>query len=90
MNNKLGKRRAPSPLMNSMGARVQDISPAFVSSNSDVKHSFEVKVDDLEIDPNQSRKIFSDDSLLELSESLKNYGQLTPILVRQKAGVRGK
>lgn len=90
MNNKLGKRRAPSPLMNSMGARVQDISPAFVSSNSDVKHSFEVKVDDLEIDPNQSRKIFSDDSLLELSESLKNYGQLTPILVRKKDGVRGK
>jgi ParB family chromosome partitioning protein len=73
-----------------MGARVQDISPAFVSSNSDVKHSFEVKVDDLEIDPNQSRKTFSDESLLELSESLKNYGQLTPILVRKKEGVRGK
>lgn len=90
MNNKIGKRRAPSPLMNSMGARVQDISPAFVSSNSDVKHSFEVKVDDLEIDPNQSRKTFSDESLLELSESLKNYGQLTPILVRKKEGVRGK
>ena len=90
MNNKLGKRRAPSPLRNSMGARVQDISPTFVSSSSDVKHSFEVKVDDLEIDPNQSRKIFSDESLLELSESLKSYGQLTPILVRKKEGTRNK
>jgi ParB family chromosome partitioning protein len=90
MNNKLGKRRAPSPLMSSMGARVQDISPAFVSSDSDVKHSFEVRVEDLEIDPNQSRKIFSDESLLELSESLKSYGQLTPILVRKKEETRNK
>lgn len=90
MNNKMTKRRAPSPLMNSMGARVQDISPAFVSSLSDVKHSFEVSVDDLEVDPNQSRKIFDDDALLELAESLRIYGQLTPILVRQKEGVRGK
>ena len=90
MNNKMTKRRAPSPLMNSMGARVQDISPAFVSSLSDVKHSFEVRVDDLEVDPNQSRKIFDDDALLELAESLRIYGQLTPILVRQKEGVRGK
>lgn len=90
MNNKMTKRRAPSPLMSSMGARVQDISTAFVSSSSDVKHSFEVNVDDLEIDPNQSRKIFNDEALLELAESLKIYGQLTPILVRKKEGVRGK
>ena len=90
MNNKMTKRRAPSPLMSSMGARVQDISPAFVSSLSDVKHSFEVSVDDLEVDPNQSRKIFNDEALLELAESLKIYGQLTPILVRKKEGVRGK
>ena len=90
MNNKMTKRRAPSPLMSSMGARVQDISTAFVSSSSDVKHSFEVNVDDLEIDPNQSRKIFNDEALLELAESLKIYGQLTPILVRKKEGARGK
>ncbi|MFT8371407.1 MAG: ParB/RepB/Spo0J family partition protein [Acetobacter sp.] len=90
MNNKMTKRRAPSPLMSSMGSRVQDISTAFVSSSSDVKHSFEVNVDDLEIDPNQSRKIFNDEALLELAESLKIYGQLTPILVRKKEGVRGK
>lgn len=90
MNNKMTRRRAPSPLMSSMGARVQDISPAFVSSLSDVKHSFEVSVDDLEVDPNQSRKIFNDEALLELAESLKIYGQLTPILVRKKEGVRGK
>lgn len=90
MNNKMAKRRAPSPLMSSMGARVQDISTAFVSSSSDVKHSFEVNVDDLEIDPKQSRKIFNDEALLELAESLKIYGQLTPILVRKKEGVRGK
>ena len=90
MNNKMTKRRAPSPLMSSMGSRVQDISTAFVSSSSDVKHSFEVNVDDLEVDPNQSRKIFNDEALLELAESLKIYGQLTPILVRKKEGVRGK
>ncbi|WP_338333689.1 ParB/RepB/Spo0J family partition protein [Acetobacter sp. LMG 32666] len=90
MNNKMTKRRPPSPLMSSMGARVQDISTAFVSSSSDVKHSFEVNVDDLEIDPKQSRKIFNDEALLELAESLKIYGQLTPILVRKKEGVRGK
>ena len=90
MNNKMAKRRAPSPLMSSMGARVQDISTAFVSSSSDVKHSFEVNVDDLEFDPKQSRKIFNDEALLELAESLKIYGQLTPILVRKKEGVRGK
>jgi len=51
-----------------------------------VKEPAEVKVRISQIEPNkeQPRKIFDEDSLIELSESIKQYGVLQPLLVQKK------
>jgi ParB family chromosome partitioning protein len=42
----------------------------------------EIEVDSIDTDPNQPRKVFDEDGLHELSNSIATYGVLTPILVR--------
>lgn len=51
-----------------------------------VKEPAEIKVRISQIEPNkeQPRKIFDEDSLIELSESIKQYGVLQPLLVQKK------
>ena len=44
----------------------------------------EMKLNDIEPDVNQPRKIFDDDKLEELSESIKVHGVLQPIIVTKK------
>lgn len=43
----------------------------------------ELNVKDIEIDPNQPRKTFNEDSLKELADSIERHGVLEPILVRK-------
>lgn len=43
----------------------------------------EVDINDIEPNRNQPRKHFDEDSLMELSESLKNYGIIQPILLKR-------
>ena len=45
-----------------------------------------LKVNDIEMNPNQPRKAFDEDTLLELSESIKQFGVITPIVVIKKKG----
>jgi ParB family chromosome partitioning protein len=45
-----------------------------------------LKVNDIEMNPDQPRKAFDEDSLLELSESIKQFGVITPITVIKKKG----
>jgi ParB family chromosome partitioning protein len=45
-----------------------------------------LKVNDIEMNPEQPRKIFDEDSLIELSESIKQFGVITPITVIKKKG----
>jgi len=42
----------------------------------------EIGLDAIDIDPNQPRKVFDTEKLAELAESIKRYGLLSPILVR--------
>lgn len=51
-----------------------------------VKEPAEIKVRISQIEPNkeQPRKMFDEDSLIELSESIKQYGVLQPLLVQKK------
>ena len=51
-----------------------------------VKEPGEMKVRLSQIDPNreQPRKVFDEDALIELSESIKQYGVLQPLLVQKK------
>jgi ParB family chromosome partitioning protein len=43
----------------------------------------ELNVKDIEIDPNQPRKTFNEESLKELADSIERHGVLEPILVRK-------
>ena len=45
-----------------------------------------LKTNDIEMNPDQPRKAFDEDTLLELSESIKQFGVLSPILVVKKKG----
>jgi len=45
-----------------------------------------LKTNDIEMNPDQPRKAFDEDTLLELSESIKQFGVLSPILVTKKEG----
>lgn len=45
-----------------------------------------VKISKVEPNRNQPRKVFNEDALLELSESIKQYGVLQPLLVSKKDG----
>ena len=51
-----------------------------------VKEPAEVKVSISQVEPNkeQPRKYFDEDALIELSESIKQYGVLQPLLVQKK------
>ncbi len=59
------------------------------TSELDLKEDYElkekiVKISSVEPDRNQPRKNFDEDALNELSESIKQYGVLQPLLVTQK------
>ena len=45
-----------------------------------------MKVSDIEPNREQPRKHFDEDALLELSESIKQYGVLQPLLVQKRDG----
>lgn len=46
----------------------------------------EIPISEIEPNPFQPRKIFAPEQLAELSESIKNYGLLQPVLVRRING----
>jgi ParB family chromosome partitioning protein len=52
------------------------------SSNKDFRH---VPIESLEPNPHQPRRVFSEDSLAELSSSIKEIGVIQPLLVRPGA-----
>ena len=55
-----------------------------VESNVESSNNYlELDIDSIVPDDNQPRKMFDDKSLFELSESIKNYGLLQPIIVRK-------
>lgn len=82
------RRKAPSPLMSSIGERVSSLESNFVSSNRN--HSFEVDISHLEPDPTQARKTFPESSIAELAATLKKHGQLVPVLVRPNPDARNR
>lgn len=63
-------------------------SPAAAAAKkeaSDQTREIYIKVSDIEPNRQQPRKIFDEDALLELADSIRQYGVLSPILV-QKSG----
>lgn len=48
------------------------------------KKNFELPIEAIEVNPEQPRKIFSEAEISELSESIKEYGVLQPIIVSKR------
>lgn len=54
-------------------------------NGSDLEYGgiLEIDINKIEANKNQPRKYFDEESLLELSESIKNYGMIQPIIVKK-------
>ncbi|WP_367161171.1 ParB/RepB/Spo0J family partition protein (plasmid) [Kozakia baliensis] len=83
------KRKGPSRLMESMQTRVEELQDRLVTNDTDLNHSFELDINRVEPDPDQARKVFTEEHIEELAQSLKEHGQLQPVLVRPDAKKRG-
>ena len=42
-----------------------------------------IEIDKIDLNPDQPRKIFNEDRLIELSKSIKSVGQIVPIIVKK-------
>ncbi|MGX8852970.1 ParB/RepB/Spo0J family partition protein [Amedibacillus sp. YH-ame10] len=60
---------------------LEDIQQGKMDVHTDSK--FEVDVDDVKPNPYQPRKVFNDEKIQELSDSIKLHGVFTPILVKK-------
>ena len=68
--------------------KVAPTKPAEPSAQKDEKVIEGILMDIKKVEPNreQPRKNFDEDALLELSESIKQFGVLQPLLVQDKKG----
>ena len=48
-----------------------------------IKKVTEIPVDIIEVNPDQPRRIFGEDELMELTESVKKYGVIQPVIVKK-------
>lgn len=74
-------KRRPSPLLtanaDAIGAAAEDL----VTRSSRFAHSREIDIDQLRPDPRQPRKAFDEEKLNQLADSMRQHGQLQPVLV---------
>lgn len=84
------KAKRPSPILNAASAIIDEASDRLISAASRFHHTFEADLDAIESDPNQPRKIFSDEETAALAATMEERGQLQPILIRQDPGGKGK
>lgn len=65
---------------------ITDKNASFTGKTNSIEKSAEVKVKITKVEPNreQPRKNFDEDALIELSESIKQFGILQPLLVQDK------
>lgn len=75
--------RGLGALMGEANIRMDDESPEGIAAKRHVKY---VSIEDIDPNPYQPRKRFSQDALRELSDSIREHGVLQPILVARKAG----
>ena len=82
--------RKSSPILGAAGNAIENASHALVSGLSEFSHSFEVDVEKVTPDPEQPRRTFDEAAIASLAETLRNQGQLQPILVRRDANDKGR
>jgi len=70
-----------------LGELLGEIETAYENNNVTAKNEiFEIDVNNIKLNPYQPRKIFNEDKLKELSQSITNNGLLQPIVVTKDAG----
>ena len=57
----------------------------FVPNTDSTQHIRSVSIDDLIPNPHQPRSLFSEESLMDLSKSIKEMGVIQPLIVRPAA-----
>ncbi|MEA1648885.1 ParB/RepB/Spo0J family partition protein [Nitrospirillum sp. BR 11164] len=84
-------KKRPSPILGAASAMIGEASGELVMSrDSRFHHSIELQVDHIAPDPEQPRKLFSEEELDGLAASMAEQGQLQPILVRRDPADRGR
>ena len=92
MSKKYSLGRGLGKLLEEQSSKVSRPSDIFFNDNKNSKLKnnnekiakyIEVKIDDLEPNPNQPRKAFSESEIKELSDSIKEVGLLQPIIIRK-------
>ncbi len=67
-----------------LGELLGEVESAYESSTSNNRSGIEkINVNNIKVNPNQPRKIFDEDKLVQLSESIKEHGLLQPVTVVQ-------
>src|SRR3954470_14507179 len=84
------KRRAPSPMMAAIDELAAVSPDDLITASSKFSHSRELEVDRIEPDPDQPRKIFSEEEIRNLAKTMADQGQLQPILVRRHLDQRDR
>lgn len=84
-------KKRPSPILGAASAMIGEASgDLLMSRDSGFHHTMELRVDQIDADPNQPRKSFGEDELAGLAASMSEQGQLQPILVRRHPTDRGQ
>ena len=84
-NSKKGLGKGLDSFIPTFDAEELSIKPAKKSNNIEKNDGvFTVKINSVEPNRNQPRKTFDEDALTELSESIKQYGIIQPIVVQKK------
>jgi ParB family chromosome partitioning protein len=78
-----------SPVLGAASAMIGEASLSLVSAGSAFSHSFEVEIDRVRPDPAQARRDLDPDALASLAATLREEGQLQPILLRPDASAPG-
>lgn len=82
---KKGLGKGLDSLIPTIDAEELSIKPAKKNNNIEKSDGvFTVKINSVEPNRNQPRKTFNEDALTELSESIKQYGIIQPIVVQKK------
>ncbi|HYE52763.1 MAG TPA: ParB/RepB/Spo0J family partition protein [Azospirillaceae bacterium] len=83
------KTKRPSPILGAASAMIGDASDSLVTRESRFRHTFEAAVARIRPDPGQARKHFDPADLAALAATMKERGQLQPVLVRRDPEARG-
>ena len=80
------RNRKPSPVLGAAAVLIEEADSTFVAGTSRFKHSFEAQIEAIDPDPGQARRIFDEEGLRALGQTMQAEGQLQPVLVRRAPG----